>query len=234
MGYTFLSNEQDLTLVYRLCPRSAFFLGASRGGFIVRSISGTSLLEQVTYQTQEAATGCVRLEESEEVVEALLQYIYGVDVAFFDCLPVPVPQSSEDLPETLAKLVRLYIAAEKVRHCSTASHIATYNNHFQYGIAGLKIFTAEVINVQLQHHKDPDEMAQLAHLIFENTIDTDIRLRQNIAEHIWGHLDNVLADSKAKDSVLKNLELMETLLRLKHSTKPGVEPSNPRKRLRKS
>lgn len=62
---------------------------------------------------KETATGRIHLTEDAEVIEGLLQSLYGVNISLFQL--GEELQLGDDIMKNIDKLIQLYAAGEKVR-----------------------------------------------------------------------------------------------------------------------
>ncbi|GME34044.1 hypothetical protein GTA08_BOTSDO10838 [Neofusicoccum parvum] len=147
---------------------------------------------------KETATGRINLNEEAEIVEGLLEHLYGVEVSLMK--PFNASESSEqpelqNLRQQLMKLVQQYKCADK------------------NAIPELRAQVAETFASRLQAVEDPTTILDIASAVYESTPYFDIELRSAMITQVQGHLDTILSTDETASALLENHELNLDILR---------------------
>jgi hypothetical protein len=148
----------------------------------------------------EAKDGSITLSESVEVVENVLDFMYGVGMSI--CGPIlPTFATSQDARKIsiLETMIAVYVAGDK------------------YAIPGIQDALMVAFVSRVRWMSKPESLISLADTIYENTLPTDQSgkpdvMRLHISELIQTHLKSILANPAAQLALLENHALNADLL----------------------
>ncbi|OJD30548.1 speckle-type poz [Diplodia corticola] len=175
-----------------ICIRNKFFENCLRHGFA------------------ESFTNRVELPENFEIVEALLQSLYGVDVPLLHV-------SGEECK--IQKLISLYSSADK------------------YGVA-LQEKVCQTFSACLEMVETPETILSIAWAVYDQTPYFDVQLRSATINHVQAHLDTILCTDESASVLMGNSQLAVDMLRRTapmlqeqaQALKAGSVPTTPKKR----
>ncbi|KAF2195401.1 hypothetical protein K469DRAFT_681720 [Zopfia rhizophila CBS 207.26] len=176
-----------------LCPRSKFFEAACRPGFTVFNLHVDE--NGKAHVKKEAATGRTRLEEDEVTVETLLGSLYAVEMPIIGSMFTEfAPKNEAEKSVAMHVLVKLSIACDK------------------YDVTQLKHKAVDAFADRLELVKDPETIVALADFIHESCPEDDAGMRKLIIDHLQLSLPKVMKMVAAKNLLMANDELLESLL----------------------
>ncbi|KAL1639326.1 hypothetical protein SLS58_008039 [Diplodia intermedia] len=188
---TVVSREKYEILAHRSINR--FFDNCMRTGFV------------------ESVTGRVSLTEEFDVIEALLQHLYGVDITLL--------HPNTNVERNLDRLIALYVCADK------------------YGVADLQEKVSQAFSSRLASIQDPAIILSIATAVYDQTAFFDVQLRSSMISHVQAHLDTILSTDESASTLLGIVELNLDILRhaapiLQQSQvlRSGSAPTTPKKR----
>ncbi|KAL0257764.1 hypothetical protein SLS55_006927 [Diplodia seriata] len=159
-----------------ICVRNRFFDNCLRTGFV------------------ESVTGRVSLTEEFDIIEGLLQHMYGVEVTLLR--PLDAQNTNvESKTWKLNRLIALYVCADK------------------YGVADLQEKVAQGFSSRLASIDDPAIILNIATVVYDQTAFFDVQLRSGMIKHVQAHLDTILSTDESASTLLGIAELNLDILK---------------------
>lgn len=147
---------------------------------------------------QEFHSGKINLDESPTVVQAMLEFIYGLDINLCENL-LPTFRTGQDSKKmaVMISLMDTYIAADK------------------YGITGLQDNMITAINARLPFITKAESLVAIAEYAYKNAPDHNgqaCAMLDKIIDFLKTHLKAILLDTNASSAIHNNRTLMFDLL----------------------
>ncbi|KAK7727433.1 hypothetical protein SLS57_002905 [Botryosphaeria dothidea] len=155
----------------------------------------------------EAETGRITLTEEFEIIESLLQFLYGVQVNLLQSLESTEHDEdtqSQNLEGHLKKLIHLYSSSDKVCHTQSFIKNIKADGSLQYAVEELQGQVANVFAARLVALKDPNTILNMAAAVYSQTPFFDIQLRNAVLTHVQQNLDSILSEEDTSSALLEN------------------------------